>query len=199
MVKEVGFLPVRRYEIPAGELLFNTAYSFLSVRFGYGNQLLAFLGLSHWLFIAVLDLFGFSPNFYERHYPPPVPRPVLFRAAIRLRVAFCFLRCASFAEASAFVLVAAIFVARLCLPLAKSDLTAPTAFLIALVPPPLGVTVIAPAAFLATVPTLLLTLRTDLGTCLRAGIISSLNVFWRMRPWFDWLWKQLFYRRMHLV
>jgi hypothetical protein len=37
------------------------------VRFGYGNQLLALLGL-HWLFIAVLDLFGFPPNFYERHY-----------------------------------------------------------------------------------------------------------------------------------
>ena len=67
MVKEVGFLPVRRYEIPAGELLFNTPYCFLSVRFGYGNQLLA-LGLSHWFLIAVLDLLGFPTNFYERHY-----------------------------------------------------------------------------------------------------------------------------------
>ena len=45
MIKEVGFLPVRRYEIPSGELLFNTPYSFLSVRFGYGNQLLSLLGL----------------------------------------------------------------------------------------------------------------------------------------------------------
>ena len=45
MVKEVGFFSVRRYEIPAGELLFNTPYSFLSVRFGYGNQLLSLLGL----------------------------------------------------------------------------------------------------------------------------------------------------------
>ena len=68
MVKEVGFFSVRRYKISSGELLFNPPYSFLSVRFGYGNQLLAFLGLSHWLFIAVLDLPGFSPNFYERHY-----------------------------------------------------------------------------------------------------------------------------------
>jgi hypothetical protein len=38
------------------------------VRFGYGNQLLAFLGLSHWLLVAVLDLLGFPTNFYERHY-----------------------------------------------------------------------------------------------------------------------------------
>ena len=68
MIKEVGFLPVRRYEIPAGELLFNTPYCFLPVRFGYGNQLLAFLGLSHWLLVAVLDLLGFPTNFYERHY-----------------------------------------------------------------------------------------------------------------------------------
>ena len=68
MIKEVGFLPVRRYEIPAGELLFNTPYCFLPVRFGYGNQLLALLGLSHWLFIAVLDLLGFPTNFYDRHY-----------------------------------------------------------------------------------------------------------------------------------
>ena len=67
MIKEVGFLSVRRYEIPAGELLFNPPYSFLSVSFGYGNQLLARLGLSHWLFIAVLDLLGFPTNFYERH------------------------------------------------------------------------------------------------------------------------------------
>ena len=68
MIKEVGFLPVRRYEIPAGELLFNPSYSFLSVRFGYGNQLLAFLGLSHWLLVAVLDLFGFAANFHGGHY-----------------------------------------------------------------------------------------------------------------------------------
>ena len=30
--------------------------------------LLAFLGLSHWLLVAVLDLFGFPTNFYDRHY-----------------------------------------------------------------------------------------------------------------------------------
>ena len=68
MIKEIRFFSIRRYEISSGELLFNTPYSFLSVRFGYCNQLLAFLGLSHWLLVAVLNLLGFPTNFYDRHY-----------------------------------------------------------------------------------------------------------------------------------
>ena len=64
MIKEIRFL-ARRNEISSGEFLFNSPNCFLPVRFWYGNQLLAFLGLLglsglHGFFLAVTNTF--------RHY-----------------------------------------------------------------------------------------------------------------------------------